>query len=457
MPTLRQIHRKCLEWDSDLYVGDRPSWKGASGTATTVVVTEFGQGSLAPLSNQLQGKYLVRFDCATGVDRWRIIKTAAFVAGTGTTFTHDGTNYSDTTLSGELVHFYRYHPGGLDVAIRTGMARVRHDVRTVLPGYKGGRYYFGANSTAPWVKEASHVRGVYIRNSAEMTQNGEFEQWNTMGTGGTVTPADGWVLAGAGASVSRVTSNVRRGAYCARLTRSGADATLTQTIGLLWTGVAADSMQSMTVIALLAGTPDNASQGRIRISDGVNTTNSSYLTTSVYGTVQSAVHTLDASATTLTVSVRNEVDGNLDIDRCGLFWGSAINDSDLRGEWGPQDEEPVSDFWDQSAGAPALWLPALGMGRQYVVKSTIPYPQFDETRVAGDAADADSTDAPVETVAAAALYEFWKGRDEKKADYWRNESEALIQAHIYVPEPAQGGKRVLRPLQNNPVRMFRGR
>src|SRR3990167_9387557 len=252
MPALRAIRRKMIELDPALGQIETP----ASITATTVVIARMGQGTTNDVGQQWTGKWIARGDTATVADFARFIKSATFAAGTGTTLTHDGTNAGDTTATGEIVELIEVGtPWDLNAAINVAVGKVRHETRLILPGYRGGRYYFGADSGfATFVKEPSHVRAVTIRNSAWLTQNDEFEQWHTRGSAGGLTPPDGWVLAGAAGTIARSTTGARKGLYSAAITRAGTDVTLTQTSGLLSTGVTDDNVQSETVSYLFAGT-----------------------------------------------------------------------------------------------------------------------------------------------------------------------------------------------------------
>src|SRR3990167_3332765 len=293
MPTLTQVAREMIKLEPACGLQQAL----ASATATTAVVLDMAQGTLENLSEKGVLKRLVRRDAATGADRERSIASAAFVAGTGVTFTHAGTNYSDTTATSEVLELWQFDGRLEDQCIQLALGKLMRLDRLPLIGYPGNRYALNdANANRfDWITSPGDVKAVKLRSSPWLTRNNQFEKWNTITTTGVLQPPDHWVLAGASGTALRTTTNVRQGDYGVEITRTGTDVTLTQTIGLLWDGVSGDSLQGEVVSYYLAGTADAASQVLVRVTDGVDTTDSSYLTSGAY-TVVTGQHTVNAAA-----------------------------------------------------------------------------------------------------------------------------------------------------------------
>jgi len=120
-----------------------------------------------------------------------------------------------------------------------------------------------------------------------------------------------WVLAGGGATIARTGSGLgdttrKIGDFCAKVTRVGNDATLTQALLIAGTSFPrADFLKGQTVgigCWVWSATPNIA---RIAITDGVLTTTSAFHTGNSTWQWLSALHTISGSATNL--QVRGEV------------------------------------------------------------------------------------------------------------------------------------------------------
>jgi hypothetical protein len=75
----------------------------------------------------------------------------------------------------------------------------------------------------------SNLLSAYVpknSNDSNLFYNGSMESWSA----GTSVAPDGWTLSGAGAAVARDAVTVKHGAYSAKLTRSGTDLVLTQSL-----------------------------------------------------------------------------------------------------------------------------------------------------------------------------------------------------------------------------------
>ncbi len=138
------------------------------------------------------------------------------------------------------------------------------------------------------------VTGDGTVNPTNLLSNGDFENWSA---GASAAP-DGWVLDGAGASVAREGTIIKLGTYSAKLTRAGTDCSLNQAIHAT-RGIAYWKSRKVTVSKLVYATV--ADRARLSIQDGVDTTNSSYHTGNSTWQLLTVTHTVNASATGVTV------------------------------------------------------------------------------------------------------------------------------------------------------------
>lgn len=129
-----------------------------------------------------------------------------------------------------------------------------------------------------------------------LLQWGDFEDWAENGTSAAPTP---WTLSGSGASVAREATNVKKGIYSAKLTRSGADCMLLFDVPtyLNYQG------HKMTIgFWVLCST---ASIARVSINDGVGSSNSSLHTGD--GTWQRLTVTRDIDPAATKIEVQCQV------------------------------------------------------------------------------------------------------------------------------------------------------
>lgn len=127
--------------------------------------------------------------------------------------------------------------------------------------------------------------------------NGDMEDW----TSGIASAPDSWTLSGAGASVARESTIIKAGTYSAKLTRSAADCYLYQsvhaTLGInYWRG------KTLKVGVWVYATV--ADRARLLVDDGVDTTDSDYHSGGSGWEYLSVVHTVDSSATELTLQLQ---------------------------------------------------------------------------------------------------------------------------------------------------------
>lgn len=124
-------------------------------------------------------------------------------------------------------------------------------------------------------------------------------------------------LSGSGASVAREASTVKVGSYSAALTRSGADCEIYTEVDDYLDYINRVVTLSVWVYATVA------SRGRIQISDGVGTSNSSYHTGGGTWERIEVKHIMDGSSTRLRVSMQvNSGDTTVYFDGGCLFLGN---------------------------------------------------------------------------------------------------------------------------------------
>lgn len=401
--TLAQVRQRMLQLEPML--GRVESI--ASLTATTVVVTALKTGTVQP--QRYSNVWLCRPGAAlsggAAVDRVRF--ASAFDSSTGT-ITHAGVNYADTTATGESVETLEYEPYLLDNAIQKALRGTRFLDNTIIPRNVAGLYWLDS-TRFPWVTGAENLNICWNGNPV-LTDNRHFEKWNVVSTAGAIQP-DSWTLAGAAATFSR-SSTSRRGAYSLSVTRSGTNATVAQTPGLLETGatLSADALRGFLCTAAVVVKTAVASQVRVQITDGITTSNSSYHTGGNTWEELTATITPASTATTLTVTVSVEVDGTALIDEAYCLFGP-INDTVRRDQWRNRYLDPLPK-WEM--GQPLELNSFIGRGGQLIVESYRPYTEFDQTRINSGLADADTTDAPIEMIAHGAIWQLLKEQVQTK-------------------------------------------
>ena len=455
MPTLKAIVRQAIE-------------DGGHGVGRSEAVTALANGSataatlgLGGLSEQMfRDNWLMRLDTASAADRLR--RCTGFTPASGLC-AHGGTNYADQTVGTEQLDIFvpEIEPSLFLSSVQWALSQLHHLEKTIIPTSNAGRYWLGDLS---WLTRRALVRAVRRRESPILNPNHDFEHWNTISTGGAFV-ADNWTIAGASGTSTRATTGNEVGHYTTQIERAGTDVTFTHTIGLLRDG--ANSLAGKQVGGGIAGTADAASQVRLRMTDGVNTENSDYLDNGTYSQAEIAAFTIDDDATTLTVQVRVETsDGTPTIDRAFACIGEP-SDSVWKDIY---EENSENVIWPEATAPLSFITQPLGYGRQYIIHSLRPYPQFDTTRLLAGTADGDSTDAPAPTIAAGALFHVFDTQSrnrkftlEKRTDLaeaaneWGTKWKLASEAHIHEDDRSGGGLAI--PRQSFPAlpRRPRGR
>ena len=407
-------------------------WTGAisSGTATTAVIDRVGTTGDDTL---IAGDIFWMLDAANETDKDRRIEEWDDSEGqvkwikdrADTTYTAE--TYCVMPGQGEASRFDFY------TALNDVLGRTRRTVVSILPTVNDERVYRLGNLS--WVRHRGDIDAVFYRPSPNFVDNAQFDNWKD----GSASAPTRWTLAGSGATVARTSSNLRKGYYGATLTRVGADATLTQTIGLLNGQLAGKS-----VTFEVEGLTSTASVARIGISDGLTTTYSSYHTGGGGIETLSVTKTLSSSATTLQVILSvDTTNAAATFSHAASEEASAISSALSDTGDSAYRLQEVSHEIREQGGVPVIELAsAKGRGGQLVIYSGQPYPSL--------SADSGSTDCPDAVIVPGALYElgrkYAKGRlyerYEKIAEECGREYSIAASRQRQVPVP-QAQNRVL--------------
>lgn len=371
----------------------------ASGTANTAVLTGLINVSGDDYANR--GKVLVMPDAANETDKDRVIDEWDASSGTASWLNAR----TDTTYTSEtfvVVSEGDFQRAQINSAINDRLQATRRTVKSVFPTIQGQTLY--PLTKCDWLRSRHDVDGVTIRYSPNLVDNSQFTNW----VDGPSSAPTQWTLSGSGATVARTTSNVPRGAYGVTLTRAGAGATLTQSVGLL------DGQLAGKVITLEAWvTTSVASRARIGISDGSTTTYSSYHTGGGAPELLSVTVTLasSASACDLILSVdTGDTSGTFaHVVACeGSSMLTGLQDTGDGAFW----ESDIQHSVDETGVVAVKIGPHLSRGAQLIVYSAQPFPTL--------TSDSVSTDCPDAVIVPGSVYELarWhaKGEDRTRLD-----------------------------------------
>jgi len=446
--TLKGIRRQMLMMDSAL---GRAESISAIGN-TTVTAPSLATGG----SNQkFIDRWLLRSDTSTSADRIR--KITAYTPNNGN-LQHNGAHYSDQTATGEVVEILEHEPYLFDNAIQVTLARLKHLDRTELPTVQNQqRVWLG---DCDWIKEPSDVVRICWSDNPVMTRNRYFQKYNAYDTSGNLAP-DSWSLVGSSATMARSDTYTRRDLpYSLRVTRSGTNCTLRQSIGLLENGVDGDSLRGSEITAVFWVWSAVGSQVRAQIYDGITTTSGSYHVGTGTWQELTATATIDDAATDVRIQLSVE-SSNTPIYVSEGYAVEVMDDTVRRDNFGEMEE--ASTAWNQN-GTLSATLPERSRKGQWVIYSTRGYPQLDATRFSAGTADADVIDADVIKVATGSISRLYEMLAEmgQEAKYgplsalWNARFNGIAAAHMAQPgTPRVGGAAagLLRPL-SAPVRRW---
>lgn len=412
----------------------------ASLTATTAVVTALAVGGWS--NDKFASQFLWRPDSTTLADKSRYI--TAFTSSTGT-FTHAGTNYADTTATGQKLIVSRVEPYIIRQAIDSAIRRLKTVDRTEMPMVNGqGSYSLG---DLDWIRQPSDILRITYNHSPVITRNRYLQKRNSVNSSGVFLP-DWWTVANNADATPFEVTNYRGQKYQYSLERSGGvNATLVQAVGALRSGVTTDSPVGETITAVIVFNPDTAADVLLTLTDGTTSATSTGSGSALQEA--SASITLAAAATEVTITVTAQTSNAAQkVNEVYALIGE-LTDAVRRDNY--QEYALDRNDWDfDQNGVLTLRTPSLGRG-QLLIYSKRPYPGFDATRLSTGDADADSTDAPTEAVVAGALSRIYfglEGASSPNYAFWENEFSILSRGHFY--EYASAVPQFLAPLAPRP-------
>lgn len=393
----------------------------ASLTTTTVVSNALAVGGWS--NDKFAGQFAWRPDTTTTADKTRYV--TAYASSTGT-LTHAGTNYSDTTATSENVIVTKVEPYTIRQAIDSAIRRLKTIDRTEMPVVFGqGAYSLG---DLTWIRQPSDIVRVCYNHSPVITRNRYLQKRNSVDSSGRFLP-DWWTVADNAATSPYQTGYYYRGnKYAYSLERAGGtDATLLQEFSTLATGAPGDYPSGETLTVVVKGVPGGS--GTLKVENATASATSSG--TSLQEVTASA--TLASSSVSNLMYVETVTSNTVNIiHEAYAFIGDTITDQIRRDDF--REYELNRSDWDfDQNGVLTGKFPKLGRG-QILIYSRRPYPGFDATRLISGAADADSSDAPIDAVCAGALSRIYFGLEGETSPnylYWEDQFSQMARKHTY--------------------------
>ena len=170
-----------------------------------------------------------------------------------------------------------------DDALNDVMHDTRRIVESWIPTVEGGRDFGLLNM--PWIEKRDDIVRVELRASPNVLDNSNFELFGR----GSDAQLQAWVLSGTSATVTRVDGLYQR--FAARITRSSNDVTLEQEVP-----IPILQLQGGSISVFGRVKTNGANFAKIRISDGTDTTDTSFHTGGGGWEELEATHTVNASA-----------------------------------------------------------------------------------------------------------------------------------------------------------------
>ena len=391
-------------------------------TTTTIVSNSLLFGGIS--NDRYAGQWAWRPDTTTTADKTRYI--TAFASATGT-LTHAGANFSDTTATGENVIISRVEPYIVRQAIDSAVRRLKTVDRTEFPFVSGQGWYSLGEAT--WIRQPSDIVRICYDHSPQITRNRYLQKRNSVNTSGGFVP-DWWTVTSNGNS-SPFTATHYRGlkTYYALQRTGGVDPDLTQTVSMLMSGVGTDPPvgESITAVAVVGPGNDAVVLTGTGFSDA---TSSGTSLQTLSTTVTNGISALDSE---WTITVQGQTNNTThEIYEAYMFIGDTLTDAVRRDNF-PEYELDRGDWDFDQNGVLTIRMPQIGRGR-FIVYSKRAYPGFDNTRLISGAADADSSDAPLDAVCAGALSRIYFGLEGGQSPnylYWENQFSQLSRRHLY--------------------------
>lgn len=369
-----------------------PAIGGYQGSITSGAAGHAILGGLVGALNddELNDDLLVMPDAANDSDQTRVIADWGGPAGRAT---WDG-NRSDVTYTSETYFTIPRNTFTLQEcrqAVSRAVTGTKRTYRYIVPTRRARTFPL---SDLTWLRNADDVDGVFYRGCPGMLANEEMEHWHD----GTTSAPDGWTLSGAGATVARSTTFASFGPYLVQLTSAAADANLTQDVPYQLAKQLIDDLATVAVKVRVTATV--ASEGRVGINDGNDTTWSSYHSGDGEPEDLTASRVLTADASRIRVILETATGTNVvSFDRAALVEGSSVDDGYWEtGAGGFLNEEVEFDPLNTGSGVPVLSTRRqYDRGGQFVVVTRRPYADL--------TADSASTEAPEDTIVAKTIFE----------------------------------------------------
>jgi hypothetical protein len=392
-------------------------------TTTTIVSNSLLFGGIS--NDRYAGQWAWRPDTTTTADKTRYI--TAFASATGT-LTHAGANFSDTTATGENVIISRVEPYIVRQAIDSAVRRLKTVDRTEFPFVSGQGWYSLGEAT--WIRQPSDIVRICYDHSPQITRNRYLQKRNSVNTSGLPVP-DFWTVTSNASTAPFVDTNYRGQKTYYELKRSGGtDAILEQSVSSMLSGVSTDFPIGEDVTAVVVCHPDTA--GDVQLFLDAGGANSSTGSGSARQEI-TVTATLTSAATDVVIDVMAQTSNAAQpIYEAYAFIGSELTDAVRRDNF-PEYELDRGDWDFDQNGVLTIRMPQIGRGR-FIVYSKRAYPGFDNTRLISGAADADSSDAPLDAVCAGALSRIYFGLEGGQSPnylYWENQFSQLSRRHLY--------------------------
>lgn len=449
MTALHSYVAKAIDLAGETLMGRYAPLTGAAAQTATASSLAFGGNS----EQRYAQWWLWRPGASATADHDKLIDSWA--PGTGV-FTHSGSAYSDTTATGETLYLL---PPDLDPykvrrACDTAIQQVREWDETIVPVVANVDTHWLAD--LDWLKDAASIRDVKWNQSPVITRNRYLQKRHTINTSGGFEP-DYWTVSNNAAATPFTATYYRDQKTYYSLERSGGtDASISQVVSSLRTGVGDDYPRGEDITAVVVFDPNTAGDVLVSIGDGSTTGTSTGSGAALQEATASVSLATVASEITLTVTAQTNNAAQKIYEAYACI--GAVTD-DVRRDTFRSYPVPSNMYHFEQGGPLRIHHPpGMGTPGQFIICSERPYPGFDATRLASGAADTDESDAPLVPVATgilAILMEQRLGVTHPDAMRWRRKFDGLCRAHLAYPSDGGVGKNILYPPFAAPPRRVR--
>lgn len=406
-----------------------------SSLTTTTIVSNTALNYGGNSEQRYAQRWAWRITTTTTADKVRQIDSYAPATGT---LTHSGTNYSDTTATGENVVISNFEPYRVREAIDVTVRSLRKLDKSEYPSTKGQRQFW---VTDDWIRQPGDIAEVGYSQCPVLSKDRFFDKWGQVSSAG-VQGLDHWTLDGSGATVAKSTDHYWRGSHVVALTRSSSDCEIVQTIPVYRNGVDGYDLRGKSVTFLAWALCGTASRFAARIDDqtGSNSASETHTGGGTWEELTGQI-TVDNNSESLTLELQIE-DGDVTayIGEAFLVETEKLSDAVRKNDY-PEVILPQHAYTFDQWGT--LKVNVKDDFNQLLVWSKRPYPGFDSARLISGAADQDETDAPLEIVATGAIARLYRGRAESKyaeptdlrnAELWEQRFAPMARAHQALPQ-----------------------